>query len=179
MANALAAQLRTAQVIVLALLFGVFALAAVALLIGPTSPPPPAPAGAAPAGPFGGIDPLLLVLGALILGQLPVLVFLSVAISRQAVQIAGRLAADHEARDRALAALWFNSVIVRAALAEGAGLFAAVILLLKGEPLALAGVGFAVVVLLALLPTRGRLENFVQRAANAAAILPAREPNAR
>ena len=179
MANALAAQLRTAQIIVLALLVGVFALAAVALLIGPTSPPPPAPAGAAPAGPFGGIDPLLLVLGALILGQLPVLVFLSAAVSRQAVQIAGRLAADHEARDRALAALWFNAVIVRAALAEGAGLLAGVILLLKGETIALAGVAFAVVVLLVLLPTRGRLENWLQRMTNTAAVMPPRGPVAR
>lgn len=180
MPNAPAAQVRTAQIIVLALLAGVVALAAVAMVVGPVSPPPTAPAaGAPPAGPFGGIDPLLLVLGALIVGQVPALVFLGAGVSRQAAQTAARLAADPESRDRALAALWFNSVIVRAALAEGAGLFGGVVLLLKGDPLALAGVGFAVAVLLALVPTRGRLEHFVRRAANAAANMPTREPHAR
>lgn len=186
MAPTLISHVRNAQVIMLALLLGVVAFAAVAFFIGPTTPPPPPPptpppvgGGAPAAGPFGNIDPLLLVLGALIIGQLPVHAVMGMAINKQASQIAARMSNDVAGRDTTLTRLWFNSIIMRAALAEGAGLLAGVILLLKAEPIALAGVGFAVVVMLLLIPTRGKLENWLQHIVNTAALMPAREPERR
>lgn len=181
----LASLVRTAQIILFALIAGMVMFAGVAHFVGPTTPPPPPPpplpVGTVPpaAGPFGDIDPLLLVLGAMIIGQLPVLAMMGMAINKQASQIAARMNADSDARDLALSRLWFNSIIMRAALAEGAGLLAGVILLLKGETIALAGVAFAVVVMLLLIPTRGKLENWLQRVTNEAALMPAREPERR
>lgn len=169
---------RIAQILVFALLAGVIGLATVAVLIGPTSGPavaPPAGAPAGPAGPFGGLDPLVMVMGLLMVGQVPVLTFLGVALARQAAGIASRHADEPEARERLLAGLWLNATILRAALAEGVGLFGGVILLLNGDRLALIGIGFALIVLVALIPTRGRLESWIQRAVNAAALLPNRE----
>jgi hypothetical protein len=165
---------RINQILVTALLFGVVSFAAVAVALGPLQPAP-APVAGAPIGPFGGYDPLLLAMGALIVGQFPVLLFLGIAMGKQAAGMARRLAAEPETRDTALARLWMNGTILRAALAEGAGLFGAVILLLHGERLALVGVGFAVLVLVAIMPTRGRLENWIQRAIHTAALAPNRE----
>lgn len=171
---------RTAQLIVAALLVGVIAFAAAALVIGPLQPPPPPPPptpGAAPmTGPFGTLDPLVVVLMALILGQFPVLIFLGVALAKQAAAMAGRLASEPDTRDQALARLWLNAAILRAALAEGAGLFGAVILMVSGDRLGLIGVGFAVIVLMAIMPSRGRLENWIHRAVQTAALTPSREP---
>ncbi|MBX3404622.1 MAG: hypothetical protein KF699_14520 [Phycisphaeraceae bacterium] len=182
----LASLVRTTQIIVFALIAGMMLFAGVAYFVGPTTtppppPPPPLPAGAvAPAaGPFGNFDPLLLLLGAMIIGQLPVHAVMGMAINKQASQIAARMSGDPASRDLALSRLWFNSIILRAALAEGAGLLAGVILLLNGEMIALAGVAFAAVVMLMLIPSRGKLENWLQRVTNAAAMMPAREPGRR
>lgn len=179
---ALAQSLRTAQILVAALLFGVISFTAVALIIGPTTPPPPppptmvTPTGPVPISPpLGGFNPLLLALGALMVAQLPLLLLLGVVFAKQAAAVASSTADEPDTRDRALAALWTNSTIVRAAIAEGTGLFGGVILLLHAEKLALAGVGFAVVVLLALMPTRGKLESWIQRAVQHAALAPNRE----
>lgn len=167
---------RVAQILVFALLVGVIGLAVVAHLIGPLNSPPPAPVGAAaaPPGPFGGLDPLIMVMAMLMIGQIPVLGFLGFGLARQAAGMASRLADEPEARDRALAGLWLNGTILRAALAEGVGLFGGVILLLTGDRLAFIGIGFAVLVLIALIPTRGRLESWIQRAVNAAALFSSR-----
>jgi len=173
---ALSQIVRTAQILVAALLFGVSAFAAVALAIGPLQPPPALPPGAAPTpGPFGTLDPLVVVLMALIVGQFPVLIFLGIALAKQAAAMAGRLAGEPDTRDQGLARLWLNAAILRAALAEGAGLFGAVILLVSGDRLGLIGVGFAVIVLMAIMPSRGRLENWIHRAVQTAALAPNRE----
>ncbi len=168
---------RTSKFLVAALLFGVIAFTAVALAVGPVNPPPPPPAAGTPVGPFAGIEPLVLAMGALIVGQFPVLIFLGVALSKQAAIMARNRASEPDARDLALARLWMNATILRAALAEGAGLFGAVIVLLKGDTLGLIGVAFAVVVLAALIPTRGRLENWIHRAVQTAALSPNRGPS--
>ncbi len=174
---ALSQAVRIPQILVGALLAGVIGLTVAALLMGPVNPPPPTTPGAvaAPAGPFGGIDPLLLALGALMVAQVPTFVVFGATFARRAASMAANLSDEPESRERALSALWVNSIIVRAAFAEGTGLFAGIVLLLSGERLALVGVGFSVVVLLGLLPTRGRLENFIQRAVHAAALIPLRE----
>lgn len=159
--------LRNSQVIVAAFLFGVISFTVVAAVVGPLHAPPPGtpPATAATVStPLGQFDPFLLALFAMIAAQLPVFFAIHSFFNRTATQAVTRHADDPEVRDATLSRIWMSSTICRAALGEGAGLFGAVILLLRGEQLALVGVAFAAIVLLGVFPTRGRLETFIERA---------------
>jgi hypothetical protein len=165
--------LRTSQVLIVAMLAATVMLAIVGVAIGPVAPRLPGTSGGTsllPA-PLAGIDPMLLFLGALLVAQLPVLVVLGVKFRKQAAMLAAEQSDDRDRRDRALTTIWQISMIFRAALAEAAGLMGGMIVLLHGERLGLAGVAIAVIVLLALMPTRGKLENWIQRAVQDAALL--------
>lgn len=61
-----------------------------------------------------------------------------------------------------LLARFQTATILRAALAEGPALFAAVIVLLTGDWRALFGAAFGLLMLAAIFPLRGRFENFVR-----------------
>lgn len=167
--------LRTTQVIVAAFLFGVISFTLVAVVAGPLQTPPPGTpptAAATIATPFGQLDAFLFALFAMIAAQLPVFFAIYSFFNRTATQAVARHADNPEVRHATLSRIWMSSTICRAALGEGAGLFGAVILLLRGEQLALIGVAYAAVVLLGVFPTRGRLETFIEHAARRGAERP-------
>lgn len=86
----------------------------------------------------------------------------------QSAKLAGRQwasRADDESGAAAMLKVFSNRTIIIGALAEGIGLFAAVILFLTRAPLAHIGIFAALATLALLFPTRQKLQDFVRIAA--------------
>lgn len=140
--------LRTTQVMVVCLAGGVALLTAVALALAPLSETGVMASGV-----------LLPILGVLAVGEIPVYqVLRRRALRRLADRREGALM---EARTERVPHELFTLILVGAALAEGVGLFGAVVYLLTANALAIAGPFVALVVLGYQVPTRDRLEDLV------------------
>ncbi|MBY0263800.1 MAG: hypothetical protein K2Q20_15755 [Phycisphaerales bacterium] len=146
-----APSLSALRIIIAAFLFGVLGFAAVTAVIRLTAP-------ARPAG--GPTDSMLLGLTALLIVNS---VVIGAFFRSQAVAKARR---DHEAGpgldEPAILQKFGTVTILRGALAEGAALLGVMTTFLTGNWLGLVAAGFAMLVLAAAFPTRGKLEAFVR-----------------
>lgn len=160
--------LRTLPIVVIAMMMGLIMFAGVAVLLN-TQQQSPLPALGAPPPPPGvshaPLDdkPLLIAMAGIgivaVVGQLA----LAKVAASQAKAKATAATSDQAKRD-AIAPIFMITSIARAALAEGVGLLGAVIVLLTGNLLGLAGVGVAVVLMAFLLPARSRFDNLLRDA---------------
>ncbi len=154
-------QLRVVPALVGSLMLGLVLFAAAAVVIG-RAETPSAPGAAPPAQ----MDPAVLlgVLAALLAGCL-VAFFAFGAAARSQARSAWQDRGDDESGRARLAGILSTSTILRAALAEGPGLFACVIILLTGDLISLAAVAVAVGLMATLLPVRSRLARLEEAAA--------------
>ena len=160
--------IRTVPILIFALLMGLISFAGLGLfqgLRGPNASPgsgaPPAPAGTLP----GGIsaEPMLIVMGVLVVfAAFAQVLFGKLAVSRARSAVAS-LKTEQEKRD-AIAPTFMIMTIMRAAVAEGAGLLGAMIVFSTGDVLGLIGVAFSVAFLAILLPARSRFESLYRAA---------------
>jgi hypothetical protein len=150
--------LKTIRILVLAMMVGVAVFAVVSVLLGPVGNPPAG--GAKP-----NTDPavFLLITGGLSVVALAGNVVVGGWAGRQA-ETAWRDAGEARGRD-AVAKVLMTTSVVRAALAESAGLMGCITVLLTGNLLGLAGVAFAGVLMGALLPVEARMAGLYRRAA--------------
>ncbi|HZW09875.1 MAG TPA: hypothetical protein VFF69_08220 [Phycisphaerales bacterium] len=158
-------QLRTIQVLVWALMAGLVVFAATAVVVGPGGPMAPAQPSSEPVR----AGPLLPVLGALMAGCAGAFFAFGAAAKKQARKAWEARADEEDGRAKIIAVLSTSSIL-RAALVEGPGLFACVVVLLSGEPLPLAGAAIAVGLMATLLPVRSRLAQLEEAATGMRAI---------
>lgn len=146
--------LRSLQVILGALMLGMLALSAIAIVLskGAGYTPPLAPDSK-------DAQVLLLVMGVLAVGASAVSTFLAGLSVKQARQVY----ATEDGRTAVARVLVTNS-IARAAVCEACGMLGGVIVLLSTNLLGLAGVAFGVLMVGALLPVRSRFESLLDRA---------------
>lgn len=153
-------QVRVLPVLVGAMLFGVVAFAGVATWL--------AVSGSGPGGgaqPQGQANPslLLLVLGLMMLPAVALYFAFGVLAKAQARR-AWEQREDDEAGRAAIGQTLMTTTIMRAALAEGFGLFGAVLILIQGSMAAWGAVAICAVLLGALLPARARLQSLEEAA---------------
>lgn len=151
--------LRPLQMIVAALIVGVITFTIVALALGGMQSGPGQAPAPAQTGSLSMANTLRLVCAALIAGTLMVFPI----VRRGQIGVLSRQASGGDAEDRAQIMQAFTATtIIGGALAEGPALFAAVILLLTGNPVDLILVAVPLLVLLSRFPTAGRWESFVR-----------------
>lgn len=165
-----ATQLKSIQVIVLALMGGMLAFAGLATYMALTKGPLMVPQQGESTGAAGtsatpaGTDPTMMLF--IVTGAMS-------AISIASVVIVGKMARidmkkkvaglQGEARDRAAAMVMMTTTIIAAGFAEGAGLLGAVVVLLTGKLYTLGAVAIAAVLLAMLMPVRARMESILNQ----------------
>ncbi len=105
------------------------------------------------------IDPLWIVIGVLGVTSIAAAAILPGIFAKKA----GATSAEAEAqikRDMAIGEVWFKLQIIRMSLLEGAGLFAAVALLISGELLFLIPAAVFIGALVVVAPSRAKLDAF-------------------
>jgi hypothetical protein len=155
-----AQQLRTIPVLVGALIAGLVIFAVTAVVMGPGGPLASEEVASGEPMPA---ETMLAVLGVLLVGCLGAFFAFGAAVRSQAHKAWEARADDEDGRAK-LVALLSTSTILRAALVEGPGLFACVIVLLTGSPLPLAATALVVGLMATLLPARARLARLEEAA---------------
>jgi hypothetical protein len=140
---------------------GLVVFAAVAAFLAPSASAPPAQGGPPPPGVSPSV--LLGVLAALLAACLVAFFAFGAAAQSQARAAWAERSDDQQGRQRLLGVL-STSTILRAALLEGPGLFAGVLVLLSGDLLPLIAVVIVVVLMATLLPMRSRLARLEEAA---------------
>jgi len=149
-----ASTLRTGQILIGALTFGMLSFTVIAAAMagqtgGPSMPPSSA-------------TTLLIILGALAIAELGAYhIFIRPALLRRVRRDAQDLT-DYTARSSFIEQRYLIATLIPAALAEGCGLFGAVIVLISGRYEALAAPIAAAIVMALLFPTPARLERFAR-----------------
>lgn len=159
-----ATQLKSLQVVVMALMGGMLAFTGLATYMALTrgaalaaQQGSPAPAGGT-AAPSGNDPTMILYVVSGVMSAVSIVAFTlagTFAVADTRKRTAGLMG---EARERAAAQGLMVSTIIRAAIAEGAGLLGAVVVLLTGTLYTLGAVVIAAVLLAMLVPVRSRLE---------------------
>ncbi|MCW5753750.1 MAG: hypothetical protein KIT24_03460 [Phycisphaeraceae bacterium] len=166
---------KTLPLMLIALLMGMVMFAVVGLFVSgaitstPVQPPStPTPATPPPSPAFSAdTERLLLMLaGALMLSAMAGYAVLGAVGARKAAAQWAARTNDGDGRT-SLAQLFVQFTFLRAAIAEGAGMFACVGLLLTGNLLFLSAVGVAALLLATLLPVRRRFDQLVERVSQA------------
>lgn len=151
--------MRVLQVIVLALLSSITAFTVIAAVIGPQVRTPTVNASAAPA---SSEHILMMALGAFgFIGFIVLGVFIRPALARKARSAWADRPAD-EVGGESVWNMFAVRTIITAAFVEGVGLFGSIIHMLTGALPPLAAPVLTVLLLIAVFPTRGRLEQFVK-----------------
>lgn len=110
-------------------------------------------------------NPLLLVLAALA-ATTPIAFFaVRTAIMRSLMSTAAPEGSSSESTDERAKQMFFTLRVIAGALAEGVGLFAAIICLSTGSTLTLAAIPPAVVIILLQIPTESQLRRFLAECA--------------
>jgi hypothetical protein len=142
----------TLRLVVIALIVGLLSFVGVALWLTTTTPPPPNPSAAL----------FWAVLGGLAISELAAYFLLRAAIvasARRQFQAGGSPDTGYSA----LTGIYFTVTLIGIAMAEGIGLFAAILLLIMGDTRLLLVAGAALAAKLALFPTENRYRSFIQR----------------
>ncbi len=151
--------MRVLQVVVLAMLSGLTVFTTMAAILGPQVRKPAANASAAPA---SSEQILMMALGAIgFFGFLLLGLVIRPALARKA-RSAWTTRPSDEVGGESVWNMFFVRTIATAAFVEGIGLFGSIIHMLTGAMPPLAAPVLALVLLLAVFPTRGRLESFVK-----------------
>lgn len=157
-------QLRLLPILLGQLLIGMIAFAVVAVLLGPAGQGGGSGGGGpVGSGPWATVDIMGIALVATGVGCLAAFVAFGAVAKSQARRAWERREDDEAGRD-AIARVLVTTSILRGALAEGPGLFAATIVYLSGELWALVVVGVSGVLILSLMASRSRLARLEEAA---------------
>lgn len=157
--------LKVTPILLAALLLGMTSFAVIAAAMGPGTALPAATGGGAPAGPDVSVH--LMAMGGLGAASAMVYAVFGQLARAQAKRAYESVGGDPERGRNAVAQVLMTTTIVRAGMCEGVGLLGAVIVLISGNMLGLAGVGYAAVMIGALLPVRSRFESMLRQASGA------------
>lgn len=152
-------RLRVLQVIVLALISSLTAFSVLAAILGPQVRTPTANSSAART---SSEHLLMMALGAIgLLGLLLLTFLIRPAITRKA-RWAWQTRPSDEVGATSVWSMYMVRTIVTAAFIEGIGLFGGIIHMLTGALPPIAAPVIAIVLLICIIPTRGRLQEFVK-----------------